>query len=239
MARELNNIGAFVFLKKPEDIEAYSTPISILNSDIEENIITVVIKIDGVKTKALTECENVIAVKGPYWNGIQGIKFLKVLKEKCCLILARGCAAAPSVMVAKKLIANGNQVVVLLDKGRSCENFAKNHFKNLGCIVEDVWFTDSNGKLLPEIKTRIEKLFRKWNFRAVLSAGSDNFHNEVINYIYSIDKDVKYATVNNATMCCGEGVCGSCQIEGIGNRKIKSCKEQYNPAEIFLKEAGR
>jgi dihydroorotate dehydrogenase electron transfer subunit len=239
LARELNNIGAFVFLKKPEDFEAYSTPISILNSDIEENVITVVIKIDGVKTKALKECEEYIQVKGPYWNGIQGMKYLKDLKNKSCLILARGCAASPSVMAAKKLIGNGNQVVAVLDKGRSCENFAKTYFKQFGCTTEDIWFADRSGKLFDESKQMIQRLIKKWNFKVVLSAGSDNFHSEVLNYIYSIDKDIKFATVNNSTMCCGEGVCGSCQIEGKVNKKIKSCKQQYNPAEVFLKEMGK
>jgi dihydroorotate dehydrogenase electron transfer subunit len=239
LARELNNIGAFVFLKNPKDIEAYSTPISILNCNIKDNIITVAIKIDGVKTKALKECEDMIAVKGPYWNGIQGLNNLKELKNKSCLILARGCAAAPSVLAAKKLVGNGNQIVAVLDKGRSCENFAKPYFKELGCITEDIWFTDRSGKLLQDSKNLIEKLIKKWNFKVVLSGGSDNFHYEAINFIHGIDKDIKFASVNNSTMCCGEGVCGSCQIESKRLKKIKTCKQQYNPIEIFLKEMER
>lgn len=235
LSRELNNIGAFVFLKKPGDIEAYSTPISILNSDIYNNIITVVIKIDGVKTKALKTCDNTIMVKGPFWNGIQGRKHLINLKDSTCLILARGVAVAPAVLAAKKLIINGNEVYVLLDKGRSGQNFAKQYFLDVGCIVEDVMFFNRQKSLSDIVKIQIEQLHKKWNFKTVLSAGSDEFHGKVINYINDIDSYTKFSTVNNSVMCCGEGVCGCCQLKGPHNEKIKSCKQQYDPKDIFLR----
>lgn len=235
LARNLDNIGAFVFLKKPGDMEAYSTPISILKSDIVNNIITVVIKIAGIKTKVLCECEKEIMVKGPYWNGIQGQRYLKGLKNKSCLMLVRGIAAAPAVLAAKKLINNQNEVYVLLDRGRSRENFLKPYFTSLGCIVEDVSFFDKNCVIKDEYKNEIEQLLKKWNFKVVLSAGSDEFHYKMLNFINSIDKYVNFATVNNSIMCCGEGICGSCQIVGFNNERIKSCKQQYNPAEVFLR----
>lgn len=235
LSRDLNNIGAFVFLKNEKDAEFFSTPISILNSDIETDIITVVIKREGIKSKALFECEDEILVKGPYFNGIQGQKYLNELKNNSCLILSRGIASAPAVLAAKKLKINKNEVYVFLDRGRSRQNFSKPYFLSLGCIVEDVSFLNTDGELKYEYKKQIEQLIKKWNFKTVLSAGSDDFHEKVINFIYGIDKYINFATVNNSTMCCGEGICGSCIIKGRNNVKIRACKQQYNPKEVFLR----
>lgn len=234
LARELNNVGAFVFLKNPKEGDYYSTPISIMESNIFKNIIKVAIKINGVKTKSLKECEDKIFVKGPYWNGIQGAKYIKNLKNKNCLIIARGVAAAPAVFAARKLTYNSNQVYVLLDPGRSQENFTKPYFRRHGCIVEDLKLCGIEGFLTMESKMMLERLIRKWNFKTIVLAGSDEFYRMTMAYIYNIDPYVNFATVNNSTMCCGEGICGSCQVKGNNKDKIKSCKQQYNPVEIFL-----
>lgn len=238
LSRELNNIGAFVFLKNPMEDDTYSTPISIMESDIFNNIIKVVIKIAGVKTKLLDECRDKILVKGPYWNGIQGIRFIKDIKDKKCLILARGCAAAPGVMAARKMIKNGNMIHVMLDRGRSLENFSKPYFLELGCTIEDVHFYNHQKELDRNIMYSIEQQVMEKGIDVVLIAGEDEFHRKIIKYIHALDKNMNFATVNNSTMCCGEGICGSCQIRGINNEKIKSCKQQYNPAEVFLRGMG-
>lgn len=235
LARELNNLGAFVFLKNIVDAECYSTPISVLESNIFTNTIKVAVKVAGAKTKALDKCGRKILLKGPYWNGIQGVKFLKELKNKSCLIIGRGVAAAPAVLAAKKMIYAGNQVYVLLDPGRSVSNFTKPYFIKHGCIVEDMRFCSEGKFLSSEFRAYIEKLMKKWNFNVVLSAGDDEFHRMIIGFINNINSDVNFATVNNSTMCCGEGICGSCQIKGANGETIKTCKQQYNPGEVFLR----
>lgn len=235
LSRELNNIGAFVFLKNSLEDDSYSTPISIMESDIFNHIIKVAIKIAGVKTKSLDGCRDKIMVKGPYWNGIQGIRFIKDIRDKDCLILARGCAAAPAVMAARKMIRNGNRIHVMLDRGRSLENFSKPYFRELGCNIEDVHFYNNLKELDGNIMYTVEKTIKERQINVVLSAGEDEFHKKIIKYINGIDKKINFATVNNSTMCCGEGICGSCQIKGVSNEKIKSCKQQYNPAEVFLR----
>ena len=236
LARELNNTGAFVFLKKPGDMDAFSTPISVMLSDTVRNIIRVVIKIYGVKTKALSECQREIMVKGPYWNGIQGQRFLTPLKNSSVLIIARGVGAAPGVMAAKKLVKKGNSVYVLLDRGRSDENFTKKYYEALGCIVQDTSLCDRSGSFIPAGEKDIRSLVESLPFKTILCAGSDNFYEKTIKLIYSINSSICFATVNNSTMCCGEGICGSCRMEGSRNKNIKSCKQQYNPTEVFLKE---
>lgn len=239
LSRELNNIGSFVFLKNISDSEGYSTPISILESNILTNIIRVAIKISGVKTKSFEKSEKRIHLKGPYWNGIQGLKYISNLKYKNILIIGRGVAVAPAVLAAKKLIYNGNQVYVLLDPGRSEENFTKPYFKKHGCMVEDASFCNSDMLLKEQFKKELEVLIKKWNFKAVLIAGDDKFIRMIIRYINNIDSYVNFATVNNSVMCCGEGICGSCKVNGINGENIKSCKQQYNPKEIFLRGSSQ
>lgn len=237
LARELSEFGAYVFMKRPEDIEAYGAPISILDSDIVENIITVAIKVEGAKTKALKIVDKTILIKGPFYNGIQGVNNLKSLKNGTCLILGRGVGTAPAVLAAKKLLYKENSIFILLDKGREKENYSKKYFKDLGCKdIEDVRFLNENKEILEETKKKIKNLIESKKIDVVLSAGSDNFHREILTYIYNLDKKIKLSTINNTTICCGEGLCGSCHIKLESGQVIRSCKQQYNPAEVFVKE---
>lgn len=237
LSRELNEFGAYVFMKRPEDSDEYKVPISILESNMRDNIITSVIKVYGAKTKSLEMVDKKILIKGPYYNGIQGIDNLKRLKNGNCLILGQGVGTAPTVLAAKKMLYRNNNIFALLDKGRSGENFAKSYFKELGCEnLEDVRFLDSNKSLLQDIKIKVKDIIEEKKIDLVFSAGSDGFHKEILTYIYNLDKSIKFATTNNATMCCGEGICGSCHVKNASGEVIKACKQQYNPAEVFVKE---
>lgn len=238
LARELDNIGAFVFLKNPVEGEGWSTPISIMESDVYYNTITVVVKIVGIKTKSLEKCENKIMVKGPYWNGIQGVRFINNIEQEACLVLARGCAAAPLVMASKKLVSRGNKVFALLDRGRSEFNFSKRYIIKNGCNEEDVSFYGSDWELTDEIKYKLKEMISKEGIKLVICGGEDEFYRKVISYIYSFNNRINFSTVNNSSMCCGEGICGSCQVETWGREKIRSCKQQYNPVEVFLEGMG-
>jgi len=47
----------------------------------------------------------------------------------------------------------------------------------------------------------------------VVSSGPDDQHYGVINVMQSENINIPMAATNNAPMCCGEGVCGSCKIQ--------------------------
>lgn len=175
-------------------------------------------------------------VKGPYWNGIQGQIFLKNMKNKNCLIIGRGIALAPAILAAKKTIQKENKVYAILERGRSKENYFKGYFEDMNCVIENACLGGGNNTLSDEGKTIIRRYIEEKKISTILCAGDDNFNRNIINFAYSInDNNIKFATVNNATMCCGEGICGSCIVENPRTNKIRSCKEQYNPIEIFLK----
>lgn len=237
MARDLNNIGAFVFLKKCGDEDVFSTPISIMCVDILKNTITAAIRISGVKTKALSECSERIMLKGPYWNGIQGQRYIKNLKNENILIAAKGLEAAPCVLAAKKLLKNSNQIMVLLDVGTGTENFTKKYFINLGCEVTDTSLCSKEGHINDDFKALAMGYIRKFNIKAVLIGGTDLFYSQAISYILDNQEGISFATVNNSTMCCGEGICGSCHIK-TGAGRLKSCKQQYDPAQVYRTAAS-
>jgi hypothetical protein len=139
-------------------------------------------------------------------------------------------------IISTELVKKGNNVYVLLDRGRSVQNFSKKYYEALGCIVQDTSLCDRSGSFTPLGEKDIRSLIESLPFKTVLCAGSDDFYERTIDLIYKVNPSISFATVNNSTMCCGEGICGSCIMEGSRTKHIKSCKQQYNPMEIFLKE---
>lgn len=232
MCRELNNLGAFVFLRKPGDPESLGVPISVVASEVDEELITVIIKKIGVKSKCIFDCENQILVKGPYWNGIQGQLNLKELKNDNCIVVGRGVALAPLVLAAKKLDERNNNIVAILDIGRGPKSYFSNYFRELNCEVVDTVLIDQNNELTENGKNTIINYIKSNNVSTVLSGGNDNFHRAIIQFLHKFNPSLKFSTVNNATMCCGEGTCGSCVVD-TKEGAIRACKEQYNPINIF------
>ena len=77
LIRYLSEPGAYVFLKdKDRESMYFNAPISVMDVDEENNILEVVVVPRGIKTKPLVNTDEVI-VKGPYFNGIFGLKEIK------------------------------------------------------------------------------------------------------------------------------------------------------------------
>lgn len=236
IARELDNIGAFVFLKKSEDDLSFSTPISILDCDVMDGIITVCFKVRGIKTKALGECTDKIMVKGPYLNGIEGQKFLKKARGDI-LVLVRGIAGVPAIWMIKKLHDKINNFYVLIDyeNDENERSYLEKYFTDLNCRLNYLKFY--NGRKIDNKADVIIKYYiENYNIKTVVIAGSDDFESQIINSIYPSHKDINFATINNASMCCGEGICGCCSMNVNSGKEIRACKQQYNPVEVFYKE---
>ncbi|WDC83808.1 hypothetical protein PL321_15095 [Caloramator sp. mosi_1] len=51
LVRELDNLGAFVFIKKPNSEDCFGTPISIMDINYDKSSILLLLKIHGIKTK--------------------------------------------------------------------------------------------------------------------------------------------------------------------------------------------
>lgn len=223
--KDLCSPGAYVLLKnKEKNSDAFNVPISIMDVDMENAMIEVIIKPRGIKTKAIMDYEEVW-VKGPYFNGVFGIKHLNNTSNSNCLVILNGLSQVNSVKVIKKLIDNGNNVEVFINsKSIILDNVVEKILK-LGVIVNPID--------IEEDKEFIIDYLRRNNIELVYSGGHNSFNKRIMNTIDAVNEEIKLVIPNNNLICCGEGICGSCTVNLNGER-VKSCKSQID-SKVFLK----
>ena len=225
--------GSFIFIRTDE-INYFDIPISIMHSDMEKDIITIAIEIRGIKTNKLLDIkvnENIV-IRGPYWNGVFGIKNISAQKDGKALILARGIGLAPMMPVIRKLIAQNNKLKIIIDKNPFEMNFASEFLNKYDVtILENSLF--EAGKLSDHAKVIIKDSLKD-EINYIHIAGADILTYSVINYLNDINRnDVSLSCCNNFKMCCGEGICGACTSRFSGHRVKRFCKEQADPRSIF------
>lgn len=234
MARELNQPGAFIFMRDIEDPFYFDTPMSIMRANEREGTIEIAIQIRGVKTKALEDLGEDVIIRGPYWNGLLGLKYLKTLKNSKALLITRGIGQAPAISVARKLVLAGNQVEVVLDKGRAGVNFTIDYFKEIGCDIRLGKVLDEEKLTVPkEMLNYIKESVVERGIRLVYSGGSEKLHKGIKDLLSQLTEEVYFVCSNDARFCCGEGVCGSCHTRMSDGTRIKTCKTQMNPLDIL------
>ena len=207
---DLSKPGSFIFIRTEENIY-FDVPISILDANIDTNIISIMIEIRGVKTKKLLEIKEGgnITIRGPYWNGVFGVKNIKKLKE------------------------NNNQVTVILDKAPFKDIYVTDYLEALEIVPQEMNLIDK-GELSAEAKVSIKSLIKYNSINLIHIAGADILTFKVIDYLDELErKDIDLSCCNNFKMCCGEGVCGSCTTRFSGHRVKRFCKVQANPRDIF------
>ena len=229
LAQELSPPGSFIFLRNPDTNKYFDAPISIMDSDIEENKIKILIEIKGIKTKMLNklnENDNII-IRGPYWNGALGLKNIYSSSEGTALLIARGIGIAPMLPIMKRLYAKGNKIICILDETEFPTDFFKQYFDvcNAQIIFTSVL---QSGELSSELKSIIDEYKTKVNL--VYCSGPDILISNILEYL---PDDINTACCNNAKMCCGEGICGTCSVRYKGHIVKKLCKVQIDPKYIF------
>lgn len=234
LARELNVPGAYVFLRSPEDPEYYDTPMSVMAVDEANSTLLMAIAVRGIKTKILSRLAGEISVRGPYWNGLLGLKHIKTLRNSNALLVVRGIAQAAAVPVAKKLMQAGNRIKVILDKGRDDLDFAWDYFVAMGCEITACPVLDGKSLKIPEeARKYITKRLVDEEIKLVYSGGTEKFHEGISSILAALDSDIFFTSSNDAKFCCGEGICGSCHIRLGDGTRIKTCKTQLSPAQLL------
>lgn len=231
---DLARPGSFIFIRSEENVY-FDVPISILESDIETNIISIMIEIRGIKTKQLLNIESGgnITIRGPYWNGVFGLKNIRKQKNNEALVIARGIGMAPMMPVIDRLVENGNTVTLLLDKQPFKEIYVSEWLDKLNIVPQEMNLIEK-GELSPEGKVAIKSIVKYNNISLIHIAGADILTYSVIDFLDSLDrKDIDLSCCNNFKMCCGEGVCGSCTARFSGHRVKRFCKVQASPRGIF------
>ncbi len=234
LARELNEPGAYVFLRDPRDPGYFDTPMSVMMVNEEEGTLSFAVNTRGVKTKALAGLENEVSLRGPYWNGILGLKYLKGFRRGKALLVARGVGQAPAIAVARKLILAGNQVDMVVDAGNIGVNFAEQYFRDLGCkIILQTVFDKNKLTVSPEALKFIKRQVEDEGVRLVYCGGPELMNRDIKELIQGLEQEVYFVCSNDAKLCCGEGICGSCQTRLHDGNRVITCKTQLNPMEII------
>lgn len=227
LARQLDNPGAYVFMRDKEKPSFFDVPMSVMAVDAVKGEIQVALQVQGAKTKALAEPEKGIIVRGPYWNGILGQRYLKSVKNGNCLVISRGIGQAPAAMVAGYLIRGGNRVRVIVDPGKVGVVFISDLIKDLPCEVEELDLNSKQG-----IKV-VNRYLKNENHDLVFSGGSDKQHLHIIQEIDRLEQKPFIVVTNNNEICCGEGICGSCSTRIDSGVRVKACKVQLDVRRVI------
>ncbi|ABR48794.1 conserved hypothetical protein [Alkaliphilus metalliredigens QYMF] len=216
LIRHLKQPGAYIFVRNKSKDQYFDIPISIMNVESASGLIDIAIEIHGVKTKSLKDDSESLLIKAPYWNGIIGIQHLKSLAGGRCLIVARGIAQAPAVLLIQHLRQHNNTVDVILDTGSIKHDFIS-HYTDAN-LISTVDLYSEQGKSV------IQQAIAKHEYQLSFIGGSDYLQKQILEV--SNFHNINLVTTNNHHMCCGEGICGACTIYDIAGNAIKTCKSQ-------------
>ena len=231
LVKELSHAGSYVFLRDPKKPSFYEAPISIMEANIEENWVKVAIEIKGVKTKTINSLkeDEKILLRGPFWNGDFGLKNIDKSKEGTCILIARGIGAAPLVPVLQKLYGNGNRIIAIIDKSPYKDIFIKDYLEM--CNSEIIEYnTLEQGELSEPLKEYLRNIMKTENVNLVHCSGPDILIYKLLDFL---GDNVAFSCCNNAKMCCGEGVCGTCSTRFKNHNVKKLCKYQIEPKYVF------
>lgn len=235
LAIDLVNPGSYIFIRSNENNHFYDVPISVMDSDTDNNIITIVIEIRGIKTKRLLEIEkgHEIIIRGPYFNGVFGLKEVNKISNSKVLVLGRGIGLAPMMPILKKLHLNQNEIFLYSDLGGMKKDFSIDYVEKYNLQGVNINLLEK-GDLSDEGKVIVKNAVNSLGVTHIHMAGADILTYSVIEYLDSINReDITLSCCNNFKMCCGEGICGACTARFSGHRVKRFCKTQSDPRNIF------
>ncbi|MDN5300724.1 MAG: hypothetical protein PWQ60_238 [Thermoanaerobacteraceae bacterium] len=226
LVRDYNQPGAFAFLRPENSLEYYDVPLCVMDVDESKKIINFAVNIVGPKSKAIARSENKVLIRGPYWNGLFGLKHIKSSYNKHWLIIGRGIGQASIIPVVKNLLRGNNKITVLLDCGNIKVNLAEDELKKLGITPQEFDLNTTFHKM------RLREIIEKDGVDFVYSGGSDVQHKFIQNVLNKLSFSIPLIISNNHQLCCGEGVCGSCETL-IDGELIHFCKIQLRSEQVL------
>ena len=231
LASELIYVGSYIFMRNPKCMQYYDAPISIMDSNTEEDWIKVVIELKGTKTRSidlLGENDDIL-IRGPFWNGVFGLKNVLRAKDGTSLLIIRGIGQAPALPVLKKLSANNNKLIIVLDCSPYKKIFIEDWLEEMDAKVLQCRMIDK-GELTEEFKELLVRLLNEEKPNLVHCAGADILSYKVLNVV---GDNMPMSCCNNARMCCGEGICGSCTVKTNDHKLRRLCKLQTEPKYVL------
>lgn len=218
--------GTYVFIRHSEDIEMYNVPMSIMYVDTIKDQIHIAVKVISAKTKRLLEAKTKLKLRGPYRNGILGLKHLENAVNGNMLILGKSMGVAPAIKLAKYYNIKSS-IDFVADLNRLECNFIEPYLKDTHTKVHYMNFKNSQDLDL------IKSMVKKKDYDAIVMFTSDKYIAIFDELLKSVNYKKDYAVINNFNMCCGEGVCGACSYMTENGEVIKMCKCQMKGKEVL------
>lgn len=250
LAQKASLPGSFVFLRPVHEEERnhstaetgdfvyFDTPISVMRADEAAGTIHLAIRREGPKSKLLLNCVSAIDdvneesywVRGPYYSGLLGTEALRPeqVKGKRILFLTKGIGAAPALLTIDRLITMDSAVAAaskirwLADDKKIDRTLIEDYARMIGGTIQPEYMalTDSPGRGKRELR---EALGEK-EYDVAVICGSPYFVEHMSCQVRNRFPEVQLVVSNNATMCCGEGICGACTEVTEDGRVIRRCK---------------
>ncbi|MBP2634233.1 MAG: pyrK 1 [Firmicutes bacterium] len=230
LAQSLDKCGSFVFLRRPSDQQFYHFPVGVMK--ITGNLIHVVVETIGPKsTRLLADNNNQVLVRGPYYNGIFGQPWIDNIDNGKILLIVGGIGQAPAVAIVRQLVKKNNHIKVIAAPGKVGQIFIADELTDLDVQLQEVTSMRQRGmRYLSDCLANSQECPD-----LIISAGPDEQHYGVIAVMHAAGISLPMAATNNNTMCCGEGICGSCQKVTKDNKRVRTCKVQTDFSQ-FIQE---
>ena len=230
LAQSLDRCGAFVFLRRPTDQPFYHFPVGIMK--VSDDTLQVVIEATGPKSVRLLDKNNhQVFIRGPYYNGIFGQPWIDNIDNGKILLIVGGLGQSPALPIIRQLRKKNNHIEVIAAPGKLGNLFITEELAALDITVHKVLSMRQQGiRLLHDYVTSSRQCPD-----LVVSAGSDAQHYGIIAAMHNAGLSLPMAATNNTTMCCGEGICGSCERITKDNQRVRACKVQTDFSQ-FIQE---
>ncbi len=219
--------GRFVLVRAADKPVTFNTPMAVMAADPAAGTITILAQVAGPKTKALAGASERVWLRGPYPNGLLGAAYLERLSGGRALLVARGVCQAVAVPVARQLRVQGNQVSALIDPGQSGRVFIAAECGELRIPIREGSLLEEEGMGL------LRRILAEEAVDLIFSGGSDAQHKAIRGELAQLKRRIPLVVTNNNTICCGEGICGSCQVETAAGQRVRTCKTRLNPADLW------
>ena len=229
--RDYSTIGSYVLVRVRDD-PYFDVPVSVLHQAYDSDTIGLLIQYRGIKTNDFRTLRrgDTVHVRGPFFNGVQGRKAVASLRNSRALILCRGIGFLPSLSVMDSLRANGNSLDVYLDRGQFSGHVLDLYSGLFEIGIRETRISDETGALTEETRRIIEDSMQ--NGTALIHLGlSDYLIGQLIRHLEEKQYAGAVSFINNARICCGEGICGACTRDIGPGRMVHLCKEQLNCSE--------
>lgn len=219
LVNALQPAGSFLMVRPAGQKTWFDLPLAVARLDPAKSTVTHYIQLAGPKTRALSSSGEALWVRGPFANGLVGRGHINAQPPGRALLVAVGIGQGPALHAATQMLAAKRPVDALLGPGDLGRVFINDELAALGASVTQL---DSD-------HARNGRTFQHFlaanTYRLLVSAGSDEQHRVLGQLLRQASPKTPLVYTNNAVMCCGEGICGSC-TRLVGSGLTRACKAQ-------------